>query len=419
MTWLKLAGLSLLSRKWTNLLTILSISLSVMLLLNVEKAQEAAEEGFTQAISNTDLIVGARSGPIQLILYTVFNIGNATHNLGFETYQELAAHPEVEWTIPISLGDGHRGFRVVGTEAVFFQHYSYRRGTNLEFASGKEFQNLWDVVIGAEVAEKLKYQLGQEVVVAHGVTRGEGILKHDDKPFRVSGILKRTGTPVDQALYVSLKGIEALHIDWQTGAMPTKATAISADQIQEADLKPKTITAFYLRTKSRIGTLRLQREINEYNKEALLAIIPGATLSELWRTLGYVENILRVIAWMVVCVSLFSLLISLLTSLKERMREMAIYRSLGAAPRQLSFLLVLESTLVTACGVALGVILSVVLAAVVGPWLSAEFGLQIPISPWVGESLAYLGLMLGFGFVVGLVPAWRVQALALKKGLQN
>lgn len=205
MTWFKLAGLSLLSRKWTNLLTVLSISLSVMLLLNVEKAQEAAEEGFTQAISNTDLIVGARSGPIQLILYTVFNIGNATHNLEFETYQELAAHPEVEWTIPISLGDGHRGFRVVGTEAVFFQHYSYRRGTSLEFASGNKFQNLWDVVIGAEVAEKLQYQLGQEVVIAHGVTRGEGILKHDDKPFRVVGILKRTGTPVDQALYVSLK----------------------------------------------------------------------------------------------------------------------------------------------------------------------------------------------------------------------
>jgi putative ABC transport system permease protein len=419
MTWLKLAGLSLLSRKWTNLLTIFSISMSVMLLLNVEKAQEVAEDGFTQAISNTDLIVGARSGPIQLILYTVFNIGNATHNLGYDTYQKIASHPEVEWTIPISLGDGHRGYRVVGTEAVFFQHYSYRRGQKLSFSEGSEFQNLWDVVIGAEVAEKLGYQLGQKVVIAHGVTRGEGILKHDDKPFQVKGILKRTGTPVDQALYVSLKGIEALHIDWQTGAMPTKETAISADQIQEADLQTKTITAFYLRTKSRIGTLRLQREINEYSDEALLAIIPGATLSELWRTLGYVENILRVISWMVVCVSLLTLLISLLTSLNERMREMAIYRSLGASPGQLSFLLVLESALVTVFGICFGVVFSMILAAVISPWLSSEFGLQIPVTPWVGEGLFYLSLMLGFGVIVGLVPAWRVQALALKKGLQN
>lgn len=419
MTWLKLAGLSIYSRKWTTLLTVFSIALSVMLLLNVEKAQEAAEDGFTQSISNTDLIVGARSGPIQLILYTVFNIGNATHNISFDTYQKISQHPEVEWTIPISLGDGHRGFRVIGTEATFFKNYSYRRGQKVEFAFGGPFQGLWDVVIGAEVAKKLNYQLDQKVVIAHGVTRGEGILSHDDKPFKVVGILKRTGTPLDQALYVSLKGIEALHIDWQSGSVPTKDTAISPDQISESELQPQTLTAFYLRTKSRIGTLKLQREINEYEQEALLAIIPGATLSELWRTLSYVENILRAISWMVVCVSLVSLLISLLTSLNERMKEMVIYRSLGATPPQLSLLLLLESSLMTFCGIGLGVLMSMGLALVLSPWLNSEFGLQIPIYPFQGESVLYLLMMAIFGVVVGLIPAWRIQVLALKKGLQN
>src|SRR4051812_24748169 len=114
MIFLSLAYKSLRNRLLTSLLTILSIALSVSLLLSVEQAKRAAQDGFTQSISQTDLIVGARSGPLQLILYTVFNMGNATHNISYETYADIKNNPAVDWTIPYSLGDGHRGFRVVG-----------------------------------------------------------------------------------------------------------------------------------------------------------------------------------------------------------------------------------------------------------------------------------------------------------------
>lgn len=414
---LVLAWKSLANRRLASGLTVLSIALSVSLLLGVEKARHAAQDGFTQTISKTDLIVGARSGPLQLLLYTVFNMGNATHNISYTTFEEFQKHPAVEWTIPYSLGDGHRGFRVVGTTEDFFKHYRFRGDARIELETGLVFQGLWDVVLGSEVARKLNYKIGDEIVIAHGVTKGEGIQKHDDKPFTVVGIMKGTGTPLDRAVYVTLKGLEAVHLDWSTGAAPTADQVIPKEKIIESDLKVQTITAFFLRTKSRIETLRLQREINTYKEEPLLAIIPGVVLSELWNGLGYVEKILKVISWMVVAVGLTSMLIALLTSLNERRREMAILRSLGASLGQIVFLMVFESFLLSFAGVLIGAVGSVLIISALSPWLASEFGLYL-IGPLLSRTeFMYLGLTLVAGFLIGLIPALRAQQQALKDGL--
>lgn len=417
MVFLKLAIKSLKNRAFATTLTVISIALSVALLLTVERAKRAAEEGFTQTISKTDLIVGARSGPLQLILYTVFNMGNATHNISYETYQDVKKHELIDWTIPYSLGDGHRGFRVVGTNEDFFKHYHYRGDRKIELAQGIVFHDLWDVVIGADVARKLKYKLGDRIVVAHGVTKGEGIQNHDDKPFVVSGIMQPTGTPLDRAVYMSLEGMEALHVDWQEGAAPTAEKIIPREQLSKDKLKVHAITAFFVGAKSRIETLKLQREINTYKEEPLLAIIPGVTLSELWNGLSYIEGVLRMISWMVVVVGLMAMLIALTTTLNERRREMAILRSVGAQSSQIVGLLVFESALLTALGVVLGVVLSVGLVAILKPWIETEFGLYL-VGPWFTQrELIYLAITLAGGTLIGLIPALRAQNLALKDGL--
>lgn len=417
MVFLKLAIKSLKNRIFATTLTVISIALSVSLLLSVERAKRAAEEGFTQTISKTDLIVGARSGPLQLILYTVFNMGNATHNISYETYEDIKKIPAIEWTIPYSLGDGHRGFRVVGTNQDFFKYYHYRGDHKVEFSQGGEFRDLWDVVLGAEVARKLGYKLGSRVVVAHGVTKGEGIQEHDDKPFVVAGILEPTGTPLDRAVYMSLEGMEALHVDWQEGAAPTADKIIPREKLTKDKLKVHSITAFFVGAKSRIETLKLQREINTYKEEPLLAIIPGVTLSELWQGLSFVEGVLRIISWMVVLVGFMAMLIALTTALNERRREMAILRAVGAKSRQIVGLLVFESALLTALGIALGVFLSWGLVAGLKPWIESEFGLYL-VGPWfTSRELIYLVITLIGGTVIGLIPALRAQSLALKDGL--
>ena len=328
MIFLNLAWKSLRSRLFSSTLTVFSIALSVALLLTVERAQRSSREGFMSAISKADLIVGGRTGPTQLILFSIFNIGAPTHNISWESYRAWAQHPAVEWTIPYSLGDSHRGFRVVATNQDFFKYYRFRGDRAPEFEQGKEFSDLWDVVIGAEVARRLNYDLDSSITLSHGATHGQSFQEHRDKPFRVRGILKSTGTPIDQSVYISLSAMEAIHLDWQKGTAPTARDRIAADQINESDLKVETLTSFILRTKSRLETLRLQREINVYEEEPLLAIIPGAALQDLWRVLGYGENVLRMISYMVLAVGFSAMLIALVTTLNERRREMAILRSL-------------------------------------------------------------------------------------------
>lgn len=417
MIFFRLAFKSLKNRFFSSCLTVFSIALSVTLLLAVERTKRAAEDGFTQSVSQTDLLVGARTGPLNLILYTVFNMGSASNNISWKSYQEIKSKPEIEWTIPYSLGDGHRGFRVVATDESFYEHYRFRGNGKVELLEGQPALGIWDVVVGSEVQKALNYKVGDKVVIAHGVTRGEGVQLHDDKPFYVTGILKPTGTALDQSLYISLYGMEAIHIDWKDGAAPNEATRVSPESIKKENIHIGQITSFFLRTKSRIETLRLQREINNYPEEPLLAIIPGATLSDLWRGLSQIDQVLKVISWMVISVGLAAMMSTLLAGLNERRREMAILRSLGAGPARLTALLVFESALLTLIGLSVGAFLEIAFFFLLEGWLQNQFGLYLVGTIFTSVEIVYLVLTFSMGIVAGLVPAMKASRMALKDGL--
>jgi putative ABC transport system permease protein len=213
MSPLALSIKSLRHRKFTVSLTVISLALGVALLLGVERMRREARSGFTNTIAGTDLIVGARTGQVSLLLSSVFRIGNPSQNISWETYQKIAKNPQVAWTIPISLGDSHRGYRVLGTSEAYFEHYRYADKRPLALEAGEVFADTYDAVLGAEVARELGYRLDDAIVLAHGA--GEvSFVDHADKPFRVAGILEPTGTPVDQTVHVSLAGIEAVHEGW-------------------------------------------------------------------------------------------------------------------------------------------------------------------------------------------------------------
>lgn len=415
MLFLKLALKSLLNRRISTFLTTFSIALSVALLLSVERTQRMAEEGFTKSVSGVDLLVGARTGPVNLILFTVFNMGQATNNITWQSYEEIKAWPQVLWTIPYSLGDSHRGFRVVATDENFYRHYQYRSQESIRFKEGEPALGVFDVVLGSKVHENLGYKLGDQVVIAHGVTKGQGVLHHDDKPFRVVGILEPTGTAIDQSLYISLYGMEAIHMDWQNGIAPKAGSSV---QMTKDDLVIKNISAFFLRTKNRIETLKLQRDINEYTNEPLLAIIPGVTLSEVWRALSQLDRVLKWISLMVLLVGLAAMVSTLLAGLNERRREMAILRSVGAGPGRIQSLLVFESTLITGLALILGVLMNLALFALISSWLSAEFGFYMKDMIWFTRvEAAYLLAILVCGALTGFIPAIRASRQALKDGL--
>jgi len=417
MVLLSLAWHSLKNRKLTTGLTVVSIALSVALLVGVEHVRIGARDSFANTISQTDLIVGARGGTLQLLLYAVFHIGSATNNVQYQSYEHFKNHPAVAWTIPYSLGDSHRGFRVVGTTEDFYTHYRYRHNHKIELSDGHSPDGVFDVVLGSDVARTLNYKIGDRIVVTHGISAGVGLLQHDDKPFHVVGILARTATPVDRSLYVSLYGIEAMHMDWVDGGPPLPGEETPASKIKKEGLKIKQITAFLLRAKSRIDTLRLQREINTFEDEPLMAIIPGVALSELWNTIGYAEEALTVVTFFVLVVGLLGMLVSLYTSLNERRREMAILRALGAGPRKVIFLLVLESLLLTLAGTVLGITVVYAGAFLTQPMLERRFGLFIPITPPTVTGYAYLCTVIVAGLLIGFVPAVKAYRNALADGL--
>lgn len=416
MLLLSLAARSLRNRALTSFLTVLSIALSVALLVGVENVRVGMRESFSGTISGTDLIVGARGGTTQLLLYSVFGLGSPTQNVSYETYQKWADHPAVAWTIPYSLGDSHRGYRVIGTTDAFFEHFRYRQGTELELAAGERLDGVFDVVLGNEVATSLGYQVGDNIVLSHGIG-STTFIEHDNLPFTIVGILERTSTPVDRAVYTSLEGIEALHVDWQAGAPPMPGMETPAEEVLAMDLTPTQVTSFLLGANSRVETLRLQREVNTDQEEALTAIIPGVTLAEMWRTVGYAEQGLVVVTVFVLLVGLLGMLVSLYTSLEARRREMAIFRAVGAGPGRILSLLVFESGLLALLGALFGVALVYILIFVAQAPVEDRFGLFIPIRGLGGVEMVYLAGVVVAGFLIGLIPAWKAYRNTLADGL--
>jgi putative ABC transport system permease protein len=412
---LPLALKSAWNRRYTLGLTLIAIALSVTLLLGIERVRQDARDSFAQAVSGTDLVVGARSSPLQLLLYAVFRIGEASNNIGWDSVQALAAHPAVAWTIPLSLGDSHRGFPVLGTTPAYFEHFRYGDKQALKLAQGNRFVGLFDVVLGAEVAERLGYRLGDKITLAHGMEAGAGA-EHGDKPFSVVGILARTGTPLDRTLHIGLEALEAIHLDWQGGA-PIPGFAIPPELVKKFNLTPKSVTAVLVGLKTRAGVFAMQRYVANYREEPLMAVLPGVALSQLWEMMAIAERALLAISALVVVVSFAGLVAVVLAGLGERRRELAILRANGARPRDLFTLLALEGGAVTLAGALCGTLLLAVLTFALGPWLAAEYGLNLKLAMPSLEELRLLGLVVAVGTLASLLPGYRAYRLSLADGL--
>lgn len=414
---LKIARQSLWSRRGTALLTLCSLIISVALLLGIDHLRLEAKRSFTSTVSGTDLIVGARSGQLNLLLYTVFRIGNATNNINYQHYQQIARHPQVQWAIPLALGDSHKGFRVVGTNEDYFRYFRYGEKQQLSLAQGRPFAGVYETVLGAEVARKLGYQLDQQITLSHGVGQ-ISFAEHKDQPFTVVGILAPTGTPVDHSVHVSLQGIEAIHIGWQNGmpSMRRGAPNLTAEQL--AALQPKVLTGALLGLKSKVATFAVQRQINDFKAEPLTAILPGAALAELWQMLSMVENLLLVITALVLLAAFTGMITNLLASQRERSRELAILRSVGARPWQLFMLIELEVLLLTILGLLGGFALLSGSLALLQPVLSSQYGLVISLVAWHAHTAVGVVGMLALALLLGSIPAFSAYRQGLSQGLQ-
>ena len=471
-TLIKVAYASLRYRIGGVGLTIASVTLSVFVLLSVEHIRQEARNGFASTVSGVDLIVGARTGEINLLLLSIFRVGNATANVSWGAVEEISEQKSISWVVPISLGDSHRTFRVVGTTPEFFSRYKYAQKKPLSFSQGGEFDALQDVVLGARAAVKLSYVLGDSLVLSHGVA-DTSFLHHEDLPFSVSGILERTGTPVDNAIFVSLDAIEAMHSEdsesenrqrlhegHESHAAHEESDVHEGHEAHESDLMHEgeeshwaheeggahevhdaqegdsdhpnhkgeesdnyhdhraigSVTAILVGLDSPISTLVVQRWINEYSEEALLGILPGVALTQLWALLGNIEAVLLGISILVFVSSLLGLNAMLLASMRERRREIEILRSIGAPSLFIWGLLIIESLLIITIGVVLAIFGLLLAISLANDVLANELGISLSAQILNTSNLSAIGLIYLTALAMTLVPAWRAYSVSRSAG---
>ncbi len=399
---------SMFSRKSSNILLIISIALSAVLLMSVQKVKQSAKESFSQSLSGTDLIVGARSGDLQLLFYTIFHQGQAVANMSWDSFKDIQAFSEVKWVVPLSLGDSHRGYPVLGTSEAYFDHYQYARKQSLELADGAPFKRVFQAVIGAQVASKLQYQIKDRIFLSHGIAKS-GLSKHGRYSFEITGILKPTGTPVDKTVHIPLSGIQAIHMK---DSDIFYSSGPNGPLLKETSLNPASITGALLGLKSKFSIFSIQNRITTWASEPLMAIIPGVTLSKLWQNISSIDTAFLIISVLVIVIAFIGLLLALLLSLQQRKRELAILRVMGAHPSQLWGMLILESVLITSASVGIGLLLLVSTGPILTPIIEEKVGLIISI-----QNISINDLLIGLaiiiiGIMTSIIPAF----LAYRKG---
>ena len=397
----------------TSLVTI-SLMASMVLLLSIERIQQGAEEGFNQSISGVDAIIGPRSSSLELVLYTVFHLGRPTNNITTKTIDDVKQRSDISWLVPIALGDSHRGYRVVATEPNYFKHIRYGNNQPLTFSKGVPFAELSEATLGSDVAEKLNYSVGSEIQITHGSIESLGS-KHDDFSFKVTGVLNKTGTPIDQAVFLDLKGYELLHLGWKSGKKVFSLEDIDLSSLPPDALNPKTVTAAFVGLKSKLTIFNFSKNIREYPEEAISAVIPGIALSELWSIVGLVDKGFQLLSWIIIAISLIAMVTLIIASLDNRKHEMTIYRANGASPKFLAAMVIYESLVIG----LVAIIGAIILVTAVTYFATNQLNLALGISPsfkWISlNEIKVFSIILLSGVLSGLIPA----AMVLRKNLHQ
>ena len=424
--WLSLAWHSAWSRRFALLLVTVSVSLSVLILLGTQQLREDAKHSFSNAVSGVELIVGPRGSATELMLYSVFQIGRPSSNMGFKAYQDLLHMPQVRWAVPIQLGDSYKGHPVLGTTATLFEVYK-SQGKGLQWAQGRAFANPIDqpeavneAVLGAEVARRFAHRVGDKLVLTHGAGGGPEDTDHDDHPLTIVGVLAPTGAPIDRSVLVNLEGFESMHQGWGLGISPRslKAASSALSHVEDPQqLQPVSLSAVWVGLHHRNEVFSAKRNIEALQRDPLMAVLPGVALDELWQVVKVVENSLALVGVLVAFSAMLSVAAVLLVAMTGRRKELAVLRAMGAAPGALLGFVLLESVLVCVLGIVAGFAACQLLLWGAQDMLRTGFGILVqPGWPSSDSALALVGL-LGVAVVASLLPAWRAYRLSLMDGL--
>ncbi|MFT7004728.1 MAG: putative ABC transport system permease protein [Sulfurimonas sp.] len=399
---------SIQNRKITFVLSVISIAISVVLLLGVDKAIKVSKNNFINTINQTDIIVASSNGSLDILLNLIFHISDPLQKMNYSSFEDLKKLKKVKWAVPLALGDTFNGFDVISTNEDYFKYYRYSTGKLLEFENGKNLDNFFDVVVGSSVAKELKMKVGDSIHLSHGAHKHHHV--HKNREFKIVGILKKSMTPNDESVFIQLKADEAIHIEWQTGHFVDMH--ITSEKLSRMNIKPKYIGGVLIGLNNRSTVLEMQDKINNYKGENLKAVIPAKALSKLYKLMKNLQDILMLISGAVFIAAIFTMLSSMFSTLNERRREVAIFRSLGASSWNIFALFAIESFFIIISGILIGVIVLDLALLLVSFYSPVEISLAFDL-----YELFMLITMIVLGLLASMLPALKSYKNNLQDGL--
>jgi|TARA_B100001094_G_scaffold45759_1_gene40762 putative ABC transport system permease protein len=353
-----------------------------------------------------DMVVGAKGSPLQLILSSVYHIDSPTGNISLAEAETISNNRMVGSSIKILYGDNYKGFRIVGAEKKFIELY---KGVIKE---GKDWDNPYEVLVGSKVYEKLKINLGDELISSHGLR--ETGQSHDEGTFKVVGLLKPSNSVIDQLIITSPQSVWDIH---ETHDHDEHENENENEHEHEHEHDNREITAMLIKFKSPMNIIQFPRQINENTN--LQAAVPSYEISRLFKLFGFGIETLSYLAYLIIIVSGFSLFINLFNSMRERKYEMALIRTLGASRFQLSTMIIFESLVLTISGFILGLLFSRFGVMFVSSLMEESINYNLNSLKILNEEYWLLGLSVLIGVVSSLIPAIQVYKMNISKILAD
>lgn len=426
----KLAWKNIWFKPLNTILSILLLTASVAIITVLILVEKQFEEKYQSNLDGVDLVLGAQGSPLQLVLSSVYQVDDPTGNISYDSVKVWMQHPYVKKAIPLAYGDNYVGFKIVGTTPDYLEKYQAK------IAEGKVFQHNFEVVVGADVAEKLNLKLGDTFKGTHG-SAAEGEV-HDHGEYSVVGIASKTGKVIDNLILSNIPTVWQMHHEEgheEVAENPAhgepghvhedEAHVHSAEcnhDTHETDMtidEPNMeITSVLIEFKNKMGVFMWPNIIAQNTK--MQAALPTYQMNRLFDMFGVGLNALKYLAFGIMLISGISIFIALFNTLKERKAEFALLRVNGAKKHQLLLVVVLESILLCMVGYLFGTILGRVGIVLLSKASESDFKLGFdPMEIiWEKEGLLF-GLTLLIGFLAALIPAIKAYTINISKTLAN
>lgn len=399
----------------STVLSIILLAASVAIITVLILLQKQFEEQFSSNADDIDLVLGAQGSPLQLILSSVYQVDAPPGNIDYTEAKSWMQHPFVKTAIPLAFGDNYLGFKIVGTTPNYLDKF----GAKIE--SGKVFKENYEVVIGSEIADKLKMKVGDSFFGSHGDAKeGE---KHEEATYKVVGIASKTGKVIDNLILSNIRSVWEMHDTH--GHNPThgeEGHVHGEDEEHHSETvhseEGKEITAVLLKFRNKMGIVLWPRLIAQNTK--MQAASPAIEINRLFTLFGIGLEALTYLAYGIMVVSGVSIFVALFNTLKERKYEFALLRVSGASRLQLLQLVVVESLVLCGIGFFFGTILGRIALTFISQSSEEEFKMAFNPLEFVWEKEGVLFLITIFvGVLAAVIPAVKAYRLNISKVLAN